>query len=231
MKMSSLTLAVALGVAFGGGLIAPPAQATGIPVVDVANLQQQVVQYANMIKQLAELQAQLKQAEQQYAAITGGRGMGGLSRENFTQNLPTTWQETLNAMDGGGKVGQLANQIKSAASLLENGDFEGVAEDVIGNLDKSMDRAANGQALNAQVFEGSGARFQRIQSLMDQVDSAADAKAAADLNNRIAAENAMLMNEMIKLQSMNAMLASQQQVAAQQRVQEGYKMTRKKYNE
>jgi type IV secretion system protein VirB5 len=229
MKLSSLTLTIALGIAVGGGFVASPACATGIPVVDVANLQQQVVQYANMIQQLQQLQSQLQQAQQAYAAITGSRGLGGISRENYTQNLPTNWQETLNAMEGGGKVGQLANQIKDAASQLENGNFEGVAQNVVHSLSQGLDQAASGQALNAQIFDGSAQRFQRIQSLMDQIDTAQDAKAAADLNNRIVAENAMLMNEMIKLQSMNAMLAQQQQMRSQEEVQRDYEMTARKY--
>ena len=229
MKPTFLALSIAIGVAISGGLVAPPAHATGIPVVDVANLQQQLVQYANMIQQLQQLQSQLTQAQQAYAAITGNRGLGGISRENYTQNLPMSWQETLNVMEGGGKVGQLANQIKDAASQLENGNFEGVAQNVVHSLSQGLDQAASAQALNSQVFDGSAQRFQRIQSLMDQIDTAQDAKAAADLNNRIASENAMLMNEMIKLQSMNAMLAQQQQMRAQEEVQRDYEMTARKY--
>ena len=228
MKMTRLAMGLARGIAFGGSVMAPNAQAQ-FAVIDVANMQQQIVQYANMIQQLQQLQAQLSQAQKAYAAITGGRGMGGLSKENFTANVPKTWQETLNAMNGGGKVGALANQIKNAASQLQSGNFEGVSETVLTSLDQGMDRAASGQALNAQVFEGSGARFDRIQSLMGQIDSATDAKAAADLNNRIAAENAMLMNELIKLQAMNAMLAQQQQVNAQTQAQKSFEMTSRKY--
>jgi len=212
MKLSSLTLAVALSIGLGGSVITPSANATGMPVIDIANLEQQVTQYMNMVEQLRQLEAQLEQAKQQYEAITGGRSMGGISRENYTQDIPKSWQETLNAMEGGGKVGQLANQIKDAASLLESGDFEGVAQSVQETLARSMDQAATGQALNALVYDGSGERFERIQALMDQINSADDLKAITDLSVRVSVENAMLQNEAIKLQAMNALLAQQREV-------------------
>lgn len=230
MKLKALFLGVALAIG-GSAFMAPPAQASGIPVIDVANLQQTIMQYLNMIQQLKQLEAQLTQAKEQFESITGGRGLGGILTENYTSKLPTNWQETLAGMDGGGTIGGLATSIYDSASLLESGNFEHLAGDVLDGLKDNMASAANGQALNAQTFDGSAARFDRIQGLMQQINSAGDLKAIEDLNARIAAENAMLTNELIKLQSMNALLDNQREVALQKRTQELMEMSSHKYGE
>lgn len=221
MKMSSLTLAIVLSLAIGGGAISTPANATGIPVIDIANLQQQITHYLNMIQQLKQLQSQLQQAKDQYKSITGSRGLGNILQENYTANVPANWQETLSAMQGGGKVGQLAKQISSAASQLKSQNFEGVAKNVVDSLSSNMESKATAQALNAEVYDGSGDRFTRIQSLADQINTAPDLKAINDLQARLQAENLSLQNEAVKLQSMNAMIAAQNDVKESAAIEDG----------
>lgn len=213
MKLKALVLGIAIATASVTGTVS----ATGIPVVDVANLQQTIMQYANMVQQLTELQSQLKQAEQQYKSITGGRGMGNLSRTD--SYIPKNWKETLASMDGGGDVGNIANGIRDGASLLNKDYFVDMDGTVKEGLDRSMKDAATGQALNAKVYDSSQDRVARLNDLANQVDSASDLKAVADLQARISIENGMLMNELIKLQSMNAMVENQRRVTAQKSAQ------------
>src|SRR5690606_36676211 len=57
MKIKVLTLSVALGVTAIGGITSTmPARASGIPVLDVANLMNAIQQYTQMVEQLAQLQ-------------------------------------------------------------------------------------------------------------------------------------------------------------------------------
>lgn len=211
--------AVALGamLAIGSSAILAPTHASGIPVIDVANLQQTIAQYMNMIQQLRTLHSQLQQAKQQYEAITGSRGMGGLARtaDNY---IPSDWRGTLAQMQGG-QIGQIAEQIKSSASHLSNPYYVSVDGQVKETLDGRMTDAANAQARNAHVFDQTKARQQRLNDLANRIDGAADAKAIADLQARIAAENGMLMNELVRLQAMNAMVENQRRVTAQRNAQ------------
>src|SRR5690606_16197255 len=72
MKSKALTLSIALGLtAIGGVVCTTPVRASGIPVLDVANLMNAIQQYTQMVEQLAQLQAQLQQARQQYESLTG----------------------------------------------------------------------------------------------------------------------------------------------------------------
>lgn len=214
MKMKTLVLAVALAATTVTGTVQ-----AGMPVIDVSNLAQAIAQYTQMVKQLTELQAQLKQAKQQYEALTGSRGMGQLARtaENY---VPKNWQETLSMMEGGGQIGQLTDQIRASASKLDSEYFENVDAAIKEGLDASMKNAAQGQALNATVYDASQDRQQRLIDLANEVDSAADLKAIADLQARIQIENAMLMNELIRLQSMNAMVDNQRRVGSQKALQQ-----------
>lgn len=221
MKIKALALAVALGVAGIGSMTIPaPAYAGGIPVIDVAAIAEAVRRYQQMVQQLEQLKAQLDQAKQQYAALTGARGMGQLAR-TAESYVPGNWQETLALMNGNGsgELANMANQIRESASLLNQEFYADVDSGVRNGLQAAMQSAAAGQAMNAKVYDSSDQRLARLNALADQVDSAHDLKAISDLQARIAVENAMLMNELIRLQSMNAMYENQRRVQSQQSAQ------------
>lgn len=221
MKMKGLALSVALGVAAIGGVASTsPAYASGIPVIDVAHIAETVLQYQEMIKQLETLNSQLNQAKQQYESLTGGRGMGNLAR-TAESYIPSNWKETLDLMKGGGggELGSMADQIREAASQLDKEFYASADGDVRQGLQQALQSAAAGQAMNAKIYDSSEQRLQRLNSLADQVDSAADMKAISDLQARIAIENGMLMNELIRLQSMNAMYENQRRVQHQRSAQ------------
>lgn len=222
MKMKALALSVALGVtAIGGAVSTAPVHASGIPVLDVANLMNAIQQYTQMVQQLQQLQAQLQQAKEQYEALTGSRGMGNLAR-TADSYIPTNWKETLALMEGdvGGELGNLADQIRQSASKLDQDFYSGADSDVKEGLEAALQKAAAGQAMNAKIYDSSQERLNRLNSLANQVDSAADLKAVSDLQARIAIENGMLMNELIRLQSMNAMYENQRRVQHQASAQE-----------
>jgi type IV secretion system protein VirB5 len=229
--MRRKALAMALSLALGGAAlsIAPEAAHAQAVVIDPANLQQAIVRYMEMVQQLQQLKAQLEQAKQQYASLTGSRGLGAIDAENYTANIPTNWHETLAAMQNGGQVGALANQIKNEASELNQPQFAHVDPTVVQALTTHLSDAATAQALNAQTYDDSGARFQRLTDLMNQINSTTDMKSIGELQARIEIENGMLLNELIKLQSMNALIDNNRRVQQQQETQDGYKLTAAKY--
>lgn len=217
MRIKATAVALAVSLALGAGAVSTPANATGIPVIDAAHIAEAIKQYEEMVKQLENMQKQLAQAKQQYESITGNRGMGNLARTDGNM-ISTNWKETLAQMQGG-QIGQLANQIKQSASQLNNPYYVSVNGQVKKTLDGRMDDAANGAARNANVFEQTAQRQNRIVDLANRVNGASDLKAIGDLQARFQAEQSMLMNELIRLQSMNAMVENNRRVQAQAAIQ------------
>lgn len=224
MKTKALALSIALAMTATSGILSPSAYATGIPVIDVTAIAEAIKQYEQMIEQLKQLQAQLDQAKKQYASLTGSRGLGTIMTEDYTSSDPRNWQETLEAMEGGGTVGSLAESIAEQASHLDDEHFNDVLEDVTASMQANLESDASAQALNAQVYDNSGNRFERLQDLMGQIDSAQDMKAISDLQARLQVETGMLMNELIKLQSMNAMIAKRDSLQESEAIQSSFRL-------
>ncbi len=224
MNMKALALTISLSITTIGAVSIAPAYAAGIPVIDAANLANAIQQYTQMVEQLTQLKAQLEQAKQQYESLTGSRGLGGILPEDYTSAIPRNWQETLAAMEGGGSIGSLAQSIANQASQLDDEHFTGVLDDVKASLRTSLENDASAQALNAQAYDNSGDRFQRLQSLMGEISSAQDMKAISDLQARLQVENGMLTNELIKLQSMNAMIAKRDSIEESRAIQSGFRL-------
>ena len=79
--------------------------------------------------------------------------------------------------------------------------------------------AAMFQATSRQALETTSGRFQALQQLVDAIPAAQDQKAILDLQARIAAEQAMLVNEQTKLNVLHQ-VAQAEELARKQRLRE-----------
>lgn len=220
MNIKALALSIAFGVATISGITSiAPAYASGIPVIDAANLANAIQQYTQMVEQLAQLKAQLEQAKQQYESLTGGRGMGSLARS--TGAIPKNWQETLASMKNG-ELGDLSREIRQSASLLDEDFFADVDQAIKDSLDQSMAAHTDQQAVNQSFYDTATQRAKKMEQLANQVDSASDMKAISDLQARINIEQVQLTNELIKLQSLNTIAQQQRETRAQQQQQAAF---------
>jgi len=86
-------------------------------------------------------------------------------------------------------------------------------------IEQGRQHAAWLTATTRDAYAHASARFGELQQLVAAVGQVADAKAAADLQARIAAEQAMLANEQAKLELL-AQLATAEQAAQAQRMHE-----------
>jgi type IV secretion system protein VirB5 len=192
------------GLIVGCVMVMPPAQAQWA-VIDAASIEQLLVQIEYWKEQVAGMSQQLDQLQQTHAALTGGRGMESLlATSNAQRNyLPADWAEMRKVLDGaGGKYGGLSAAVAAAIDarkLLSDARLEGLGAAERDSLLKAR-QAAAGAAVTAQrAFTNAGQRFEALQGLVNAIGDAADAKAIADLEARIAAEQAMLGNEQAKL--------------------------------
>ena len=144
-----------------------PAAAQGIPVIDVASIAQAIQQVTAWGTQYSQMVTQL---------------------QNQLQQLQQA-QQTLQNMSGARALGTIANAV-------------GINDLIPANVQSLLQAATTPAALLTQLATLSGAslnatqtRAQQIQTLMAAINGTTDAKGVAEIQARIAAENAAVAND------------------------------------
>jgi type IV secretion system protein VirB5 len=190
-KYFAVVCAVAL---LGGASTGAHAQ---IPVTDVAGLVQAVQTVKTAYDQLTELKSQLAQAEKQYDAITGARGMSALLNNPAARAfLPDDMKDVLEATSG------LSDKYKVAGRLLKSGAWQSAAMDAAKHLEGQESSAATDLANAETTYKRAGDRIDEYQDFVDKIDDSTDQKAIQDLQARVQSEQVFLQNETVRLQSM-----------------------------
>lgn len=197
-----------------------PAHAGGIPVIDVASIANQITQITHMVNQLQEMRSQLDQARQQYKAITGTRGMQNLLAGQARGYLPAEWNEAMTLLKSAAKpsysaLADAVKKIKEAQGVLNQKEVDRLSPQMKALLDQARNASASQQALGQASYKTASERVNLLQQLVTSIGSATDQKAIEDLQARIQAEQSMLQNEQIKLQTV-AQLSQAQEVATRQ---------------
>jgi type IV secretion system protein VirB5 len=192
-------------------------------VIDVGAIAQLVEQIATMYQQLETARSTLRQAELQYRATTGGRGMERLLSGTDRNYLPANWAQLEAAMRrADGTYRALGAQLQSVLNdnaLLSDERVAALSPIERQQLEAARRSAALFQATSRQALETTSGRFASLQQLVDAIPSAPDQKAILDLQARIAAEQAMLVNEQTKLNVLRQ-VAQAEELARQQRLRE-----------
>lgn len=214
------------GVVAFAALGAVPTHAQ-IPVTDAAAIAkssaEHLAEIAKWVDQLKAMEQQFNQMKAQYDAITGSRGMGQLMNNATRQVLPQDFTQSYDKLMtmGQGGASQAARKIYDSIKKLGCDNYQDQNERL------SCEAQAYAQPENAayinDALESSQARAQQLQQLLSQVDGATDLKAATDLANRIAAEQAMLQNEQTMVRLALAQRESQAALLEQAKREEGIK--------
>jgi len=214
----------AASVAMVLALAAPQAQAT-YPVIDVAAITQLIQQINYWREQISAMSSQLNQLKQTHATLTGPRGMESLL--NFTDQqrnyLPRDWAEVARVLAGqSAQYGQLAaatTSLVNSRAVLSAAELGRLAPGERESIVASRQSAAGLAVMSREAYAQASARFASLSELVQALGSATDAKAALDLQGRIAAEQAMLENEQMKLELLSAAAEADQRLQ-QQRLHE-----------
>ena len=204
------TRLIALGVLASLSLNpAPPAQAQ-FAVIDIAAINQLIIEVRQLQQALEIAQTTLNQAQQAYAAITGGRGMelllGGIVR-NY---LPANWAQLLS---GAGALGADVAATLARNAILTPDVTRNFSDAENATLKARRSAVALNEALARQELQNVSARFDAIQTLINAIPRAVDEKGILDLQARIQAEQGMLQNENSKLHVLYEAAQSQEQTA------------------
>lgn len=188
-----------------------------IPVTDVASLTQQMQQVASWAKQITAMKDQLESQKQLFDSLNGGRGIGQLLNNPQLRNaLPSDWQGVYTSVQSGGYAGLTgsAKAIRDANMIYNCNQKQGTERAL---CDREASKAAQDKAFSMTAYDSAQKRLDNIQSLMGQIDGASDAKTAADLQNRMQAENAMIQNEQTKLMMFKMMADAEEKLIIQQK--------------
>ena len=186
-------------------LAAPQAQAT-YPVIDVAAITQMLQQINYWRQQISAMSNQLNQLKQTHETLTGPRGMESLL--NFTDQqrnyLPRDWAEVARVLQGqSAHYGQLAGStaaLVDSRAVLTPAELGRLAPQERESIVAARQSAAGLAVMSREAYAQASARFASLSQLVQALGNAGDAKAALDLQGRIAAEQAMLENEQMKLE-------------------------------
>ncbi len=220
MPAKYLSLA-SLAVLLGTLVSAAPAGAQWA-VFDGAAVGQLVQQASYWQQQIRGMQSQIQQLNQQYAAVTGTRGMQQLLPLTALQRnyLPTSVGQLQSVMNGAGGIysglGAAQTQAVTANAVLTPAALAGLSATDRQLLVTRRNNAALLQTLTQSALQQTSIRFSTLQTLISQIGVATDPKAIADLQGRVQVEQAMLENDNAKLSSLYQLIRAQELVANQQ---------------
>lgn len=173
-------------------------------VIDVGAIAQLIQQYVTLQDQLSTMHDHLEQARQEYAALTGSRGMDRLLAGTARNYLPTDYRALTDTLAGAagayGTFASSAHAFLDANAVLTPEQLARMAPAEREHVEALRGSTATLQALTAQALFTTSGRFESIQQLIDAIPRATDAKAIMDLQARIEAEQGMLSNDNSKLQ-------------------------------
>jgi type IV secretion system protein VirB5 len=206
---STLPVTVALAVALAAG----PALAQGIPVFDATNTAQAIQQVQQGVQQLEQLKAQLDQAQQLYGSLNQISNIGDvaqlLGNPTLRQYLPPEFSQLQGVLTAN-TANDYLNLAGRAATLYDQSSVKPGDDYYNQELARIGTRSAGEASLAQQIYDAANSRLQGLQELQAKVnDPTNDARAVADLQARIQAEQALVANDQMRLQGL-AMLQQAQ---------------------
>ncbi|MDO4248196.1 MAG: type IV secretion system protein [Neisseria sp.] len=189
LKKTIVATMVSVGLVFGS---VTPASASGIPTFDgaaaanaIQSLIQMKTQIENQIKQLTELKSQVQ-------AMTGSRNMGNLLKDAVKSQIPSEWS--------------------SLYDSVKNTDYKSVLNGKSYKPETALQLLANNEAMSKAAYEELSDQLEKIDQLREEINNTQDIKAATDLQNRIATEQAKINNTQIQLDMMDRFYAQQEKI-------------------
>ena len=192
-------------------------------VIDVGAIVQMVQEVATLAQQLKTAENQLLQAQAEFKAITGSRGMENVLSGANRNYLPSDATQLLAAVGQTGSAlsafSMSVQNLMQANAVLTPAQVAALSPTQQAQLMAARQSAATLTAVSGQALGTTSARFASIQQLIGAIPSASDQKGILDLQARIQVEQGMLQNESTKLQTLYQ-LSQAQEWTRQQRLRE-----------
>ncbi len=218
LKVAAATCLVA------GTLGAGNANAQGIPVMDIANLIQTLLQVLNDVTEIENQVQQIAQLESQVRSINGVRNLGNIMNNPMLRNyVPAEAYTYLNAVNTSGYSGLngTARALRDAGMVYNCMDLTGAART---GCQAALAQPYQQKGLLQDAMRAAAGRLTQINSLMDQINATSDQKAVQEIQARIGAENALLAHEVSQVQMLQGMADSEERIARSRERERQYEM-------
>ena len=200
MRVSRLLIAAALA-----GLPAHGFAQQGVPVFDAGAIAKHVEQIGKLTEQIKTMQAQLTQAKQLYESfnkLTDVNDVASLlGSDEFRKHLPKEFGEIEKLVSGTG-TGSLTGVIDRY--LDQNRAYQGGDANSFyrGELDRIARQTGAKHSIGQSVYDTASKRIDELEEPRQKITTAKDAKDVLDLSARIQAEQAILQNEVLRMQGL-----------------------------
>ena len=198
MRRSILSIAVTLTA-----MTAVPAHAQQV-VYDPTSFAQMVKDARTAIEQLDSLKAQVQQGQELFASLNELSNVNAIAERLGLPEIrnPLPDMATLrSAADGDlSALGELAE--RADAIRRETRVYTPDAPSAADALERSGARTARDLAIGETVDRAATDRLEGLETLRRALDTAPNARAVMDLNARLAAEQALIQNEQVRLQGL-----------------------------
>jgi type IV secretion system protein VirB5 len=215
-----LKVAAAVLIAFG----ANGARAQGIPVIDVANLVQTILQVLNDVTKISNQVQQITELQNQLNSINGIRNLGQVFNNPMLKNyVPAEAYTYLNAVNTSGYSGlnATAKALRDAGMVYNCMDLAGGART---DCQAALAQPYQQKGLLQDAMKSASGRLSQINALMDQINGTSDQKAIQEIQARIGAENALLAHEVSQVQMLQGMADSEERIARSRERERQYEM-------
>jgi type IV secretion system protein VirB5 len=189
---------------------APTVRAQQI-VHDPRALAQMVEEARTTLEQLRALQTQIEQGQQLFDSLNDLSGVNALAAELGlpTVRNPLPDMRSLRAAADGdlsalGELADRADAIRRDTRLYTPpaGDPGSAEEYYRDSLERAGARTARDLAIGEAVGGAADRRLEGLETLRSALDTAPNARAVLDLDARLAAEQALIQNEQVRLQGL-----------------------------
>lgn len=172
-------------------------------------------------QQVQQMTSQIDQMKQQYGALTGSRGLGRVFDDpQLREYLPQEWQAVYDSVKRGGYSGLDG---RAGSIYADNKVFDAcqsfTQDEQRTACQAQAVKSSQDKAFALDAYDQAKGRLRQIDQLMGQINQTQDPKGIAELQGRIAAEQAMIQNEQAKLQ-MFQMVAQAEDKLQEQRQRE-----------
>ena len=207
-----------------GTLGASNARAQGIPVIDISNLIQTILQVLNDVTKIQNQVHQITQLGDQLKSINGVRNLGNILNNPALKNyVPAEAYTYLNAINTSGYSGlnATARALRDAGMVYNCLDLSGLARK---DCQATLAQPYQQKGLLQDAMKSAAGRLSQINSLMDQINGTIDQKAVLEIQARIGAENALLAHEVSQVQMLQGMADSEERIARSRDRERQYQM-------
>jgi type IV secretion system protein VirB5 len=221
-------LASFTGISLAGALLLASAPAHAqMAVFDSANYAKLLQETQTALTQLQQLEKQVAQGEQ--LVTQGGQLLTSLNQISNVNGLATVLEQPalrsflpdantyVTASSSGGAlttlgvIGQAAQVIRTGYQLYTAPNGSAFA-----SLNTSGNQAALTLATGQAVVQAGTTRLTGLQQLQTSIDTAPNARAVAEIEARLVAEQAMIANDQMRIQGLAMTQTGQAQVLTQQ---------------